>query len=390
MQEQRYTSVAVALHWAIAILILGQIAGGFYMHDLPNSSPIKFDLYQIHKSFGLSILMLSLARLGWRLGHRPPALPPAMPAWEKLAARSVHWGFYFLMIATPLIGWSIVSVSPTDIPTKYFGFIPVPHLPLAGGESAEDFFEEAHELFAYAILFLLALHVGAALKHLLFNKDRVFQSMALSRMGQWAGVSAVLGVLLVGAVIYGFSPPLNAAGPNARQAQASAGDSNWTVDYEQSSLTFIGEEKGRRFEGRFPDFQADILFFPDDLEASSVEVSVSTASATTGEQLRDSTMSGNEWFDVNDHPTATFTSGAIRRTGEDAYEADGVLTIKEFEKSITLPFTLEIDGDNAVAMGGVDLIRTDFGLGVADAWLDDEEVQPGVRVEFEISATRSD
>lgn len=390
MQQERYTSVAVALHWAIALLILGQIAGGFYMHDLPNSSPIKFDLYQLHKSFGLSILLLSFARLGWRLGHRPPALPSAMPAWEKVAARAVHWGFYALMIATPLAGWAIVSVSPTDIPTKYFGFIPVPHLPLAGGENAEDFFGEVHEIFAYSILFLFALHVGAALKHRFFDKDGVFRSMALSRAGQWAGAGAIVGALVLGAVGYGLAPPLKAAGPNARQTQASAGDSNWTVDYAQSALKFIGEEKGNRFEGRFPDFQADILFFPDDLEASSVEIVVTTGTATTGDALRDTTMPGNEWFDSGDHPTATFMSSVIRQTGEGAYEADGVLAIKDFEKPITLPFALELDGDKAVARGGVGLIRTDFGLGTDAAWLEEEKVQLEVRVEFEITAERQD
>lgn len=382
--------MAVALHWAIAILILGQIAGGFYMHNLPNSSPIKFDLYQLHKSFGLSILLLSLARLGWRIGHRPPALPQGMAGWEKFAARAVHWGFYGLMIGTPLIGLAMVSVSPTDIPTKYFGFIPVPHLPLAAGESAEDFFKEVHEIFAYAILTLLALHVGAALKHRVLDKDNVLQSMTPSRLGQWAGAGGILGLLLVGAVFYGFAPPLNASSEEPVAAQAQHGERNWTVDYEQSELTFVGEEKGRRLKGRFPDFQADILFFPDNLDASSVEVTVSTGSVTTGDEIVDSTITTNEWFDVKDHPKATFTSHAIRQTGEDAYEADGLLTIKDFEKPVTLVFTLEIDGDNAVAKGGADLIRTDFGLGADSSWLEEEEVQLGVRVEFKIHATRSE
>ncbi len=389
MDSARYSSVAVVLHWAIAILILCQIAGGFYMHNLPNTSPLKFDLYQLHKSFGLSILVLSLVRLGWRLGHRPPALPSAMAAWEKLAARAAHWGFYVLMIAAPLVGWAIVSVSPTDIPTKYFGFIPIPHLPLARGESAEEFFEEVHELLAYGILGLLALHVGAALKHRFFNKDHVFQSMSPSRFAQWAGVGGVIGALMMGAALYGLAPPLN-ANSGAAGVRAGAGETNWQVAYDQSTLKFIGEEKGRRFEGEFRNFHAEIIFFPDDLAASSIEVAVSTGSAATGDELRNTILPGEEWFDVKAHPEATFTSGSIRQTGDGAYEADGVLTIKGFEKDITLAFTLENDGDRAVAIGGADLIRTQFGLGTAASWLEEEEVQLGVRVEFEVHATRAD
>ncbi|VAW08545.1 hypothetical protein MNBD_ALPHA05-755, partial [hydrothermal vent metagenome] len=100
--QKRYSSVAVALHWAIAVLILTQIASGLYMAGLPNSSSVKFDLYQLHKSFGLSILGLTLIRLGWRLAHKPPALPSFMPGWQKLIARLTHWAFYALMLITPL------------------------------------------------------------------------------------------------------------------------------------------------------------------------------------------------------------------------------------------------------------------------------------------------
>ncbi|MCK5750531.1 MAG: cytochrome b/b6 domain-containing protein, partial [Oricola sp.] len=87
MSAARYSPVAAILHWTIAALIIGQIFGGMYMHGLPNSSPVKFDLYQLHKSFGLTVLALSLVRLGWRFTHKAPPLPAAMPGWQKFAAR---------------------------------------------------------------------------------------------------------------------------------------------------------------------------------------------------------------------------------------------------------------------------------------------------------------
>ena len=210
MSGARYTPVAAILHWTIAALIIGQIFGGMYMHGLPNSSPMKFDLYQLHKSFGLSVLALSLVRLGWRLTHKAPPLPAVMPGWQKLVARATHWAFYALMILTPLAGWAVVSVSPTDIPTKWFGLIPVPHLPFFAGvadrEAAEEIIAERHELLAQIILVLLVLHVLAALKHALVDKDGVFKSMIPERKRQWMGLGAIFAVLGAGVVFYYVSP----------------------------------------------------------------------------------------------------------------------------------------------------------------------------------------
>ncbi|PQA86842.1 cytochrome b/b6 domain-containing protein [Hyphococcus luteus] len=397
MTAARYTPVAAILHWTIAALIIGQIFGGMYMHGLPNSSPVKFDLYQLHKSFGLTVLALSLVRLGWRFTHKAPPLPASTPGWQKIAARVTHWAFYALMILTPLAGWAIVSVSPTDIPTKWFGVIPVPHLPFFGGvedrEAAEHLFEERHELLAKIILVLLVLHVGAALKHAFMDKDGVFESMLPERKGPWLGFAAIFAALGAGVIVYFASPKPGVVSLPAHTHEdgghEDAAGGNWAVDYGASSLAFIGSEKGRPFEGAFNDFTAVIAFYPEDLEASSIDVTVRTASASTGDSLRDSNLPNAQWFDVKDHPEARFVSTDIRAVG-DGYEADGVLKIKDYEKPVTLAFDLDIDGDAAAAAGGVDLVRTDFGLGENDDWLEEEGVALNVRVEFEIKATRKD
>lgn len=180
----RYTAVAIALHWTIALLAIGQIAGGLYIEDLPESADAaRFELLQLHKSFGITILLLTLARLGWRLTHKPPPLPAAMPAWQKTLARGVHVGFYALLIGVPLGGWAIVSASPLaeTVQTYLFGVVHWPHLPFFDGIEdrkglAHDI-HELHELGAKAMLALLALHVGAAMKHWLMDRDGVLQSM---------------------------------------------------------------------------------------------------------------------------------------------------------------------------------------------------------------------
>ncbi len=182
VETQSYTKVAIALHWVIAAMILGQIAGGVYMSGLPLSTQ-KFELYQAHKSFGITVLFLSLTRLGWRLTHPSPPLPEGMTAWERRLARVSHIGFYALMIGVPIGGWAVVSASPLadSVPTKLFGVIPWPHMPFFGGvEDRTSLYETIagmHELFAFATLGLMGLHVGAALKHHFIAKDDVLVRM---------------------------------------------------------------------------------------------------------------------------------------------------------------------------------------------------------------------
>lgn len=176
--RDRYTRVAIFLHWLIAVLLMSQIAGGLYMVELDrDEAALRFQIYQLHKSFGATILVLTIIRLGWRLGHKPPSLPAAMPAWEKVAARASHWGFYVLLIVTPLLGWSYVSASPFQVPTLLFGQVPLPHLPFTPREDLAEFFEESHELAAKTTLVLLVLHVGAALKHQFIDRDEVLSHM---------------------------------------------------------------------------------------------------------------------------------------------------------------------------------------------------------------------
>jgi len=178
----RYTAVAIGLHWLMAAAIVGMIGLGLYMTRLPRIElGFQFRLYQLHKSIGITVLLLSFVRLAWRLSHPVPPLPDTLKPWEAVAARASHIGFYVLMIAIPLAGWAMVSASPLDIPTRLFGLIPWPHLPvldtLPDKKSAEAAFKFAHRTLAYGAVALLGLHVGAALKHHFILKDDVLTRM---------------------------------------------------------------------------------------------------------------------------------------------------------------------------------------------------------------------
>ncbi len=173
----RYHSVAILLHWVMALAIIGMIVIGFVMGDV---SPLarKIAVYQFHKSLGLTVLALSIVRLGWRLLHRAPALPAHMPAWEVFGARASHVLLYVLMIGLPLSGWYIISTSSNTMPTQYFGLFTVPLLPVFGDKKgAHELSEELHELLAFGAIALVTLHVLAALKHHFIDRDDVLKRM---------------------------------------------------------------------------------------------------------------------------------------------------------------------------------------------------------------------
>ena len=175
--SNRYTPVAIALHWLLALLIVGALGVGLYMTDLP-FSPTRLKLYNWHKWAGITILVLSALRLLWRLTHRPPADLP-MPAWQARAAHLTHGLLYLLFFAVPLLGWAFSSAS--GYPVVWFGVLPLPDL-VGKDEALAETFKRLHELSAYGLAALVLAHVGAALKHRFIDRDRL-----LSRM--WPGNS---------------------------------------------------------------------------------------------------------------------------------------------------------------------------------------------------------
>lgn len=167
----RYTRVAIALHWTIAVLLVTNLGIGLLMDDLPDG------IVPIHKSIGMLVLLLSLVRLGWRIGHRPPPLPASVKPWEKGLAHAVHWIFYAFMIFIPLSGWIFTSASPKRHPLTFFGLFGLPYFPVPQEKAISHVWHDRHETVAYLMLALLVLHVGAALKHRFLDRDRTLDRM---------------------------------------------------------------------------------------------------------------------------------------------------------------------------------------------------------------------
>lgn len=159
-EAARYTRVAVLLHWLIAALLVANLLVGFFHEDF--DKPARAALMGFHKSTGIAILALSLARLAWRLSHRPPAQDAAMRGWERSLARLTHILFYVLLIGMPLTGWLMSSTGSRPV-GLWYGLFDLPSLPAA--KESHELWEESHELLGYGMLLLLVLHVGGALKH---------------------------------------------------------------------------------------------------------------------------------------------------------------------------------------------------------------------------------
>lgn len=166
-----YSRVAIAFHWTIAALILGNIAGGL-LHESVSKETGGL-IMAVHKSIGLTVLVLSAARLAWRVAHGFPRLPDSTSAWDALLARTTHVIFYFMMIAVPLAGWTMVSAGTR--PLTWFGLFDVPKLPVS--ESLAGKAGGAHEVLALTTLALVILHVAGALKHQFIDKDDVLHRM---------------------------------------------------------------------------------------------------------------------------------------------------------------------------------------------------------------------
>lgn len=173
----------------------------------------------------------------------------------------------------------------------------------------------------------------------------------------------------------------------AKAADAAPTSSRWTVDYGASRLGFRALQTGTEFEGHFEDYDAEIIFDPEDLSTTSIDVTISMTSARTGDRQRDIALPGKDWFDAKKHPTASFISEDVEQTAPGEYVAHGALTIRAVTKQVELPFMLEIDGDSAHATGGLTLIRTDFGVGQVE-FESDEWVGFEVEVSVDITATR--
>jgi len=179
--SQRYPAAAIVLHWAIALLLMANLAVGLRMGML--SGMDQFRMFQLHKSFGIAVLLLTVIRVLTRLTYKAPPYPAGLPGWQRRLAGTVHLGFYAIMLGLPITGWIVVSASPLNIRTLLFGLVPWPHiepltqLPLAERTSIAEQIGDVHIALTYATYGLIALHLAGALKHQFSGSVSIFYRM---------------------------------------------------------------------------------------------------------------------------------------------------------------------------------------------------------------------
>ncbi len=124
----RYTRTAIVLHWLIAAMVISTIILAWIFHTVP--AEIAQPYTNAHKTIGITVLGLALLRLLWRVAHRPPPFSPALPRWQRVAARTGHAGLYFIILAMPLSGWIYDSAweYAADVPIDVFGLFEMPRI----------------------------------------------------------------------------------------------------------------------------------------------------------------------------------------------------------------------------------------------------------------------
>ena len=194
----KYTNVAIVLHWLIGIAILFMFVLGWFMTELPKETPktTSFDIFNLglitwgveeeqsqrsfyfnlHKSVGLSLLMLIVLRMYWRFTHRPPAFLNSMKLWEKRLAKATHHSLYLLMFLIPLSG--IIMSAGSKYGIKWFGIKVIPGF---DDKAIRELFYEFHEIFGLLLLLILILHILGAVKHFIVDKAGTLRRMWFSK-----------------------------------------------------------------------------------------------------------------------------------------------------------------------------------------------------------------
>jgi len=353
MARSDYSGLAKLLHWLIALVIAGMVSLGVYMTEVQGDLQYKLWLYQLHKSFGVTLFALLAIRLAWRQISPPPPMPPSMPAWEQRAAKAAHIGLYVLMFALPLSGWARVSASPLSVPTQVFGLFTLPHIPWLASlanetkQAWEPVFQTIHWALAWTLVAIAAVHAGAALRHALILKDGVMTRMLPRRSRRPAPTLAIAAAALLLACAHG----------QARAAQ-------WNVIPEESEIRFSGSAAGQTIEGVFKEFSGTVRFDPAAPAETKARIVIQMDSLATGNSDVDGTLPGETWFHTSEHPEAVFTADSAEAAqGESAYVLNGTLDLKGKTGAVDAPFTIEIAGDTATATGEVAINRLDYGVG---------------------------
>ncbi len=171
-EKTGYDAIAKTLHWTIALIVLSMLIFAWQLDDLGDAE--RVEMIKFHSGLGLSVLILMVLRLLWRLGHPPPAPPPTMSRWQRRASVSVHRAFYLLLILQPVLG--MLLAGSVDYSVSPFGWLELSTW-MPDDPNRADWLLALHSTNANIIALLALVHIGAALWHHYREKDNVLRRM---------------------------------------------------------------------------------------------------------------------------------------------------------------------------------------------------------------------
>ncbi|MCV6586337.1 MAG: cytochrome b/b6 domain-containing protein [Marinibacterium sp.] len=397
--SRSYGSLAKSFHWLTALLILTAIPLGIVAYKLsqrivdPSIATTDADiarvalLFSLHKTIGVTVFFVALARIGWALANPKPGLLNGDKRLEAFAAETVHWLLYGALVLVPLTGWIHHAAAEGYAPIWWPFGQNLPFIPKDAALSA--LFGTVHKTLQPVLFAAIFLHVAGAVKHHVIDRDLTLRRMLPGQVDAPTPPAAdhsrapILAALVVwlAALGVGIATADRSAAPGTAPDLAEV-DSDWVVD--SGTLAITVTQLGSPVSGSFGDWTAAIVF--DDPAApgpaGSVEVTVAIGSLELGSVTAQAM--GADFFDQAQFPTATFAAEIVKT--DSGYQAAGPLTIKGASIPVVLPFTLAVDGDRAEMSGTLQLDRQDFGIGASMA--DESSLGFAVDVTVDLVATR--
>lgn len=389
--QSRYGSVTKSFHWLTALLILTLIPLGWYASQLPHETSqqlaTKAWLFSLHKTLGVALFFVALARILWSLTQTSPGLLNAERPVEAFTARLVHWLLYGALVIVPLSGWISHAAAAGFAPIWWPFGQSLPMVPKS--TQVEHFFASIHWVSGRLLIVAVLFHVAGALKHHVIDKDSTLRRMlpghsAQPRPAQHPkGHAPVLTALVIWGAALGFAALPDAKPEPTATAPLAQTRTGWTVT--EGTIDITVTQFGSDVPGSFADWTAAIFFdeTAPGLTVGHVTTTISIPSLTLGSVTQQAM--GPDFFDAATHATAVFDADLNR--GNDGFVAVGRLRIKDNTVPLSLPFHLVIDGDTAKTQLNFTLDRRDFGIG--DNLGDEQSLAFAVKVRVSLTAQRS-